>query len=179
MRFFIFSYILPYFVYLPKVDAPVDALVEECREWEELSLDPVQNKKYRMSNFIMRYSIQDDGSKYRKISKKELKNVFDFIVTLSINNSASGYSYEFLGGIIRDQISRKLGSINDYYCESFKKEKNRFLTEYKESLQYSILELKETVNKYSLIKNKCIRLSEIGTDLQLSIKHQQEYFKQY
>jgi predicted GTPase len=161
------------------INKSVDALVEECREWEELSLDPVQNKKYRMSNFIMRYSIQDDGSKYRKISKKKLKNVFDFIVTLSINNSASGYSYEFLGGIIRDQISRKLGSIDDYYCESFKKEKNRFLTEYKESLQYSILELKETVNKYSLIKNKCIRLSEIGTDLQLSIKHQQEYFKQY
>jgi hypothetical protein len=161
------------------INKSVDALVEECREWEELSLDPVQDKKYRMSNFIMRYSIQDDGSKYRKISKKELKNVFDFIVTLSIHNSASSYSYEFLGGIIRDQITRKLDSINEDYCESFKEEKNRFLTEYKESLQYSISKLKETVNKYSSIKNECIQLSEIGTDLQSSIKYQQEYFKKH
>ena len=161
------------------INKSVDALVEECREWEELSLDPVQDKKYRMSNFIMRYSIQDDGSKYRKISKQKLENVFDFIVTLSIHNSASSYSYEFLGGIIRDQITRKLDSINNDYCESFKEEKNRFLTEYKESLQYSISKLKETANKYSSIKNECIQLSEIGTDLQSSIKYQQEYFKKH
>lgn len=159
------------------INKSVDALVEECREWEELSLDPVQDKKYRMSNFIMRYSIQDDGSKYRKISKQALKNIFDFIVTLSIHNSR-GY-YEFLGGIIRDQITRILDSINKDYCESFQEEKRRFLTEYKESLQYSILELKETINKYSSIKNECIRLSEIGTDLQSNIKYLQDYFKQY
>jgi hypothetical protein len=186
----------------PETNKSIEELIEKCREFRKLPKYLPEGTKMvsleaRMEQFIESYTVADSNSNEYKISKKSLKNrlfsrfnssSYDFncVLRFGFKNTSyfwQRYEYQFqeksIFGLIYGQVELYLKNVEKNYCKKFEEEKNRFLTDYKESLQHSISVHKEMVNTYSSIKNECIRLSEIGTDLQSTIKHQQEYFNQY
>jgi predicted GTPase len=189
----------------PETNKSIEELIEKCREFRKLPEYLPEGTKMvsleaRIEQFIESYTVADSNSNEYKISKKSFKNrlfsrfnssSYDFNCVLRFGFRDTSYSSVFfqkynndfqeksIFRLIYGQVELYLKNVEKNYCKKFDEEKKCFLTEYRESIIYSISELKETVNKYSSIKNECIRLSEIGTDLQSSIKHQQEYFKQH
>lgn len=154
------------------INDSIETLITECLAVKEFPMDTfgyaVRSMEYRIDKFIHRHTEVDEVSGEAKISLRIPGNIYPFscfdnyILFFEIDGFPS------IDSLLIGQVDK----IMEDYFKSFNEEINRFLTEYRESIIYSISELKETVNKYSSIKNECIRLSEIGTDLQLSIKHQ-------
>jgi hypothetical protein len=188
-----------------EINKSISELIEKCRRFKKLPQYLPDGTKMvsleaRMQQFIESYTIANSNPNEYKISKDLLKlRLFSHFNTPSYDRNCvlrfgfpNGLSFwskcqlwaqtryeRSIFDLIYQQVNLYFKNVEESYCKKFDEEKNRYLTEYKESLQYSISMNKGIVEKYSSIKNEYIRLPEIGTDLQSSIKYQQEYFKQH